>query len=92
MVWMRTAGLPNFRKLWGRINGDLIPGKYTLVINNNYDVEDFDAQKYFVITTSNGIGGKNYFLGIVSISLGGLCLVAALAFFILHRRKQEQRN
>jgi len=23
IVWMRTAGLPNFRKLWGTIEGDL---------------------------------------------------------------------
>jgi hypothetical protein len=26
IVWMRTAGLPNFRKLWGRIDNTLIPG------------------------------------------------------------------
>ena len=23
IVWMRTAGLPNFRKLWGKIEEDL---------------------------------------------------------------------
>lgn len=26
IVWMRTAGLPNFRKLWGRIDNYLDPG------------------------------------------------------------------
>ncbi len=35
MVWMRPAGLPNFRKLWGRIQGDLLPGNYILSINNS---------------------------------------------------------
>lgn len=28
IVWMRMAGLPNFRKLWGRIEGGLEKGKY----------------------------------------------------------------
>ena len=26
IVWMRTAGLPNFRKLWGRIEDGLKAG------------------------------------------------------------------
>jgi hypothetical protein len=26
IVWMRTAGLPNFRKLWGRIDGNITAG------------------------------------------------------------------
>lgn len=32
IVWMRTSGLPNFRKLWGRIkNTKLLKGKsYTI--------------------------------------------------------------
>jgi hypothetical protein len=38
---MRTAGLPNFRKLWGRIDGTLQPGKYYLLIDNNYEVAPF---------------------------------------------------
>jgi len=34
MNWMRIATLPDFRKLWGRINIDLPSGIYTLQINN----------------------------------------------------------
>jgi hypothetical protein len=34
MNWMRIASLPDFRKLWGRINEDLPSGQYTLTISN----------------------------------------------------------
>lgn len=34
IVWMRTAGLPNFRKLWGKIKDGLEPGDYKVKINN----------------------------------------------------------
>jgi hypothetical protein len=45
IVWMRTAGLPSFRKLYGRINQDLEAGKYTLTIENKYDVTPFQGGK-----------------------------------------------
>ena len=35
MVWMRTAALPKFRKLWGRIETDLEPGRYFYKIKNS---------------------------------------------------------
>ena len=38
IVWMRTAGLPNFRKLWGRIENGLEKGTYQLEIDNQYEV------------------------------------------------------
>ena len=34
MNWMRIASLPNFRKLWARINQDLPAGQYTIQITN----------------------------------------------------------
>ena len=40
---MRTAGLPTFRKLWGKINGSLVAGTYELQIQNNYNVSKFDG-------------------------------------------------
>lgn len=33
IVWMRPAGLPNFRKLYRHIDGDLV-GDFRLIINN----------------------------------------------------------
>ena len=43
MVWMNTAGLPTFRKLWAVIDMDLDEGDYRLVIINNYDVSSFNG-------------------------------------------------
>lgn len=35
IVWMQMESWSNFKKLWGRINEDLIPGNYTLNITNS---------------------------------------------------------
>lgn len=64
IVWMRTAGMPDFRKLWGVIYTDIPVGSYQVTIDNNYDVSAFDGTKTFLISTTNAFGGKNYFLGI----------------------------
>lgn len=79
---MRTSGLPNFRKLWGRIEDDLEKGDYTVEIQSNYGVGDFDGEKYVVISTANALGGDNTFLGIAYIVVGGITLFLALAFVI----------
>ena len=57
---MSTAGLPNFRKLYGKIKiaGDVLEeGEYTVEIENNYNVKDFQGKKYFVLSTTNMLGG-----------------------------------
>ena len=64
IVWMRTAGMPSFRKLWGRIRSDIEVGNYTITIANSYDVSAYDGKKTFVLSTTNAFGGKNYFLSI----------------------------
>lgn len=89
---MRTAGLPNFRKLWGRIEGDLNSGQYILQINNTYDVSPYDGSKYFVLSTTNALGGKNYFLAICYLVVGSLCIVFALIFFVAFMRKRKSNK
>ena len=89
---MRPAGLPNFRKLWGRIREDLNEGEYLLHIDNNYDVSDFKGEKKFVLSTVNAFGGKNNFLGLSYIIVGGVCLILAVIFLIgynFHQKKEK---
>ena len=92
IVWMRPAGLPNFRKLWGRIREDLDEGDYVIHIKNNYDVSDFKGEKKFVLSTVNAFGGKNNFLGLSYIIVGGVCLILAVIFLIgynFHQKKEK---
>jgi len=35
---MRASGLPNFKKVWGKIYQNLPAGKYQMVIQNNYNL------------------------------------------------------
>ena len=95
IVWMRPAGLPNFRKLWGRITDrDLKAGtKIEVKIENNFDVSSFNGKKYLILSTVNAFGGKNSFLGISYIVLGGISIVLAIVFIIgynLHSKNKSK--
>lgn len=89
---MRTAGLPNFRKLWGKIEKRLEPGNYIVEIENNYDVKSFEGKKSFVLSTTNALGGKNYFLAICYIVVGSLCIVFAIIFLVAFLKKKSAHS
>jgi hypothetical protein len=89
---MRTAGLPNFRKLYGKFEQDLTPGTYFVSIDNTYDVSSFDGKKSFVLSTTNALGGKNYFLAICYIVVGSLCIVFAIIFLIAYLKKRASNH
>ncbi|XP_072963934.1 ALA-interacting subunit 3-like isoform X1 [Typha angustifolia] len=85
IVWMRTAALPTFRKLYGRIEVDIAANEeITVVIENNYNTYSFGGTKKLVLSTATWIGGKNNFLGLAYLTIGGLCLFLALGFITLY--------
>ena len=81
-MWMRTAGLPDFRKLIGKIDNDLKAGNYSIKIDNQYNVAPFGGTKSFVMSTTNSLGGKNTFLAVSYIVVGTLCVIFAIIFSI----------
>ncbi|VDO25079.1 unnamed protein product [Onchocerca flexuosa] len=92
IVWMRTAALPDFRKLYRILvrykntlykNG-LPAGTYKLVIQSNYPVTVFGGRKYFIISTTSWAGGKNTFLGIAYIIVSGICIMLGSVFLLIH--------
>jgi len=83
IVWMRTAGLPTFRKLYGRIHSDLKKGDtLKFSIDSNFDVDSFDGSKGLVISNLGQFGGKNSFLGISYIVVGSISLMLGVLFGI----------
>ena len=86
IVWMRPAALPDFRKPWGRIEKELNKGDYTLTITNNYPVKSFKGKKYFILSTVNVLGGRNYFLAILYFIIGGVSIVAGIMFWIGYKK------
>ena len=93
LVWMRPSGLPNPKKLWGRIDRDLKQGeKIDIVINNNYDVSHYKGKKKIVLSNATKFGGKNKFLGMSYIVVGALSILCAIIFPIGYRFQMQKEK
>lgn len=86
IVWMRTAGLPTFKKLNRIISETNLKAgsKVQVRIENRFPVSGFNGQKAVVLSTTSFLGGKNPFLGYAYISVGIICLGLATAFLVKH--------
>ena len=86
MNWMNIAALPNFRKLYGVIEGKFSPGDIlSFTVSSLVDVNSFQGKKSLVLSAQGALGVSNPGLGITYIVTGGACLLFSIIFFL----KQE---
>ena len=93
LVWMRPSGLPNPRKLWGRINRDLKKGEtIDITINNQYNVNNYKGKKKIVLSNATKFGGKNKFLGVSYIVVGALSILCAILFPVGYKFQMQKEK
>ena len=89
IVWSKTAAVPDFLKLLGKIEKGIDAGTYTLRVNNVWDENFFKGEKRFTLMQTNKLGGKNYFLAVCYIIVGSVCIVFSAVVTLSHL---QQRN
>ncbi|KAF6116634.1 transmembrane protein 30A [Phyllostomus discolor] len=98
IVWMRTAALPTFRKLYRLIErtNDLHPtlpaGQYCLNVTYNYPVHSFDGRKRMILSTISWMGGKNPFLGISYIAVGSISFLLGVVLLVINHKYRNSSN
>ncbi|XP_048831205.1 cell cycle control protein 50A-like [Brienomyrus brachyistius] len=98
IVWMRTAALPTFRKLYRIIQkkSNMTPtlprGNYTLDVTYNYPVLSFEGRKRMILSTISWMGGKNPFLGLAYITVGSVCFFLGVVLLIIHHKYGNRNN
>lgn len=84
-VWMRTAGLPTFSKLAQRNDDDVMKtGTYQVDVNHFFPADIYGGTKSIIISTRTVIGGRNPYLGIAFVVVGGLCILLGAIFTATH--------
>ena len=81
---MRLAGVPDFRKLYGRLEGKEFKKGDVLKfsIESNFEVSSFEGRKGLVITTENAIGGRNFNIAITFVLAAVLSFVLVISILI----------
>ncbi|RFU77569.1 hypothetical protein TARUN_4651 [Trichoderma arundinaceum] len=90
-VWMRTAGLPTFSKLYQRNDTEaMAEGRYQIIVDDFFPTTEYRGTKSIIITTRTVVGGRNNFLGIAYIVVAGLCIVLGVIFLASHLIKPRK--
>lgn len=78
MVWTTPSALSPFRKIWGVITVELLPGEYHLSIQNLFNASYYGVDKCVVLINPNSLGYPkpgfiitHYILGAVNVVIIG---------------------
>jgi hypothetical protein len=55
-------------------------------------VNGFDGNKSLILSTTNALGGKNYFLAVCYLVVGSLCLIFAIIFLVAFIKKNNNNR
>ena len=89
--WMSTETFSTFRKLWGRINIDLEPGNYYLIVHDNYDTGRYDSKKSIIIGIANVFGVNNMF-GYFFIAIAIYLFLVVLILWVKYLLSKEKKE
>ena len=97
IVWMRTSFLPRVVKSYSVCDDcSLEPGSLKIRIDSRYPTSGFGGSKSVVVSSVNGLGSKNEFLGIAYMSCGAVCaaysLFLLIVFLVYPRELGQSRN
>ena len=85
VVWMRTAGLPTFRKLYGTLtnpNGFNQGDVLTFAVVPNFEVASFGGTKALIISTSTPTGGRSGVMGAAYLGVGVISAALGVVFLL----------
>ena len=66
------------KRLWGKIEGGLKAGEYTLLTENHYKVKDLEIEKGIQLTTTTIFGGASLFFPVTFLILALIALVYSI--------------
>ncbi|EHB08463.1 Cell cycle control protein 50A [Heterocephalus glaber] len=98
IVWMRTAALSTFRKLYRLTErkNDLHPTlparQYYLNITCNYPAHSFDGRKRMIFSIISWMGEKNPFLGIAYNTVGSITFLPGVALLVINHKYRNSTN
>lgn len=92
MVWFQMETFPSFIKLWAHGKGTLKKGTYQIEIENNFDVEEFNAKKYIYLSEVNDFGGANSFMGIAFLVVAALVAAIMIGFVVLYMTRLRGKD
>ncbi|KAI8912209.1 CDC50/LEM3 family, partial [Powellomyces hirtus] len=92
-VWLRKAGFPHFRKLWGKNPDATLPkGVYRVDVVDRFQVRSFGGTKSIILSTLGPLGSRDGFLGITFLVVGCIAAFAAFLVWAVRFRKLGDRS
>ena len=58
----------------------------------DYPVRSFNGRKRMILSTISWMGGKNPFLGVAYITVGGVCFFLGVVLLIIHHQYGSRNN